>query len=142
MKVNCAGTRFRNPFNYMFSLSFFLGSYKGLYSLMVVLICCEFFLKIFFDVDHFKVFIKCITILLLSLCFGFLTTRHVGSQFPDQGSNQHPCIGRQSLKHWATWEVQICCELCFFGYLCHFTLQNIILRTGSSPYSLFYMPHC
>ena len=38
----------------------------------------------------------------------------------DQTSN--PCIGRQSLNHWATWEVQICCELCFFGYLCHFTL--------------------
>ena len=46
----------------------------------------------------------------------------------DQTSN--PCIGRQSLNHWATQEVQVCCELCFFGYLCHFTLENIFWGQG------------
>ena len=29
----------------------------------------------------------------------------MGSQFPDQGSNPHPCIGRQSLNHWIIREV-------------------------------------
>ena len=41
-----------------------------------------FFLSFFFfDVDHFfkKVFIECVTILLLFLCFVFLAMRHVGS---------------------------------------------------------------
>lgn len=36
----------------------------------------------------------------------------------------------------------ICCELYLPRYLCHFVLWNIILRTGSLPYSLFYSPHC
>ena len=32
---------------------------------------------------------------------------HVGSSFPDQGSNPHPCIGRQILNHWTTREVPV-----------------------------------
>ena len=29
---------------------------------------------------------------------------HVGSWFPDQGSNLHPCTGRWLLSYWTTWE--------------------------------------
>ena len=36
-----------------------------------------------------KVFIEFVTILLLFL-FGFLATRHLGSQLPNQGLNLHP----------------------------------------------------
>ena len=39
------------------------------------------------------------------LCFGFLATRHVGSQLPDQGWNCHPLHLKESLKHWTTKEV-------------------------------------
>ena len=38
------------------------------------------FKDFFFDVDNFfKVFIEFVTILLLVLCFGFLSVKHVGS---------------------------------------------------------------
>ena len=51
-----------------------------------------------------KVFIEFVTILLLFL-FGFLATRHLGSQLPNQGLNLHPCIRKQSLHHGTTREV-------------------------------------
>ena len=31
----------------------------------------------------------------------------VGSLFPDQGPNLIPCIRRQILNHWATWEAPV-----------------------------------
>ena len=65
----------------------------------------------------FKVFIKFVKILLLFLCFGFLTARHVGSQFPDQGLNPHPLFGRPSLNHWTTREVPVCLFLILLSYL-------------------------
>ena len=37
------------------------------------------FLKDFFDVDHLKIFIKFVTILLFFNVLFFLATRHVGS---------------------------------------------------------------
>ena len=37
------------------------------------------FLKIFFDVDHFKVFIEFVTVLLLFYVLFVLAMRHVGS---------------------------------------------------------------
>ena len=39
----------------------------------------------------------------MTLIFG-LTPQHVGLS-PNQGSNLHPCTGRQSLNHWTTREV-------------------------------------
>ena len=38
------------------------------------------------------------------LCFDCFTW-HMGSQFPDQGQNGDPCIGRQTLNHQTTREV-------------------------------------
>ena len=61
--------------------------------------------------DHFKVFIEFVTILLLGvlgfffLRFGCLVTRHMEFQFLDQGLNTHPCFGRKSLNPWTTREV-------------------------------------
>ena len=40
---------------------------------------------------------------IMTLIFG-LTPQHVGLS-PNQGSNLHPCTGRQSLNHWTTREV-------------------------------------
>ena len=48
--------------------------------------------------------------------------RHVGSQFPDQGSNptrdrtRVPCIGRQILYHWTTREVPVVTSYCGFNW--------------------------
>ena len=36
----------------------------------------------------------------------FLAVRHVGSQFPEQGSNPHSLFGRQSPNHWTTRKSQ------------------------------------
>ena len=36
---------------------------------------------------------------------GLVALWHVGSEFPDQGSNPHPFIGRWILNHWTTREV-------------------------------------
>ena len=38
--------------------------------------------------------------------------KHVGSYFPDWGSNQEPFIEAQSLKQWTTREVPTCLSLC------------------------------
>ena len=70
----------------------------------------HFFFFNLFHVDHCKVFIEFVTILLLGflgffLRFGFLVTRHMEFQSLDQGLNPHPCIGRQSLNPWTTREV-------------------------------------
>ena len=48
-----------------------------------------YFLKTYFDVDHFKVFIEFVTILFLGFV-GFLAMRHEGSQLPSQGPNLQP----------------------------------------------------
>ena len=42
--------------------------------------------------DHFKVFIKFATILLLFYVLVFLASGHVGYQFPGQGSSAHPLL--------------------------------------------------
>ena len=39
--------------------------------------------------------------------FGFLTTRCMGSQFPGQGLNDTPCIGRWSSNHWTAKELPV-----------------------------------
>ena len=36
---------------------------------------------------------------------GLVAPHHVESEFPDQGLNLYPSIGRQNLNHWATREV-------------------------------------
>ena len=65
------------------------------------------FLKIFFNVDHFKSrYWICYNIASV-VCFGFLALRHVGSYFPNQGSHLHPCIGRWSLNHRTTRKVPL-----------------------------------
>ena len=38
---------------------------------------------------NFKVFIECVTILLLFYVLAFLAMRHGGSELPDQGSNEN-----------------------------------------------------
>ena len=53
----------------------------------------------------FKVFIKFVTVLLLSYVLVFLANRHMGSYLLNQGSSPHPhtpCSGRWSLNHWTT----------------------------------------
>ena len=57
---------------------------------------------IFFDVVHFKVFIKFVTILLLFYLF-ILAARHVSSLTKDRTCTL--CVGRWSLNHWTTREV-------------------------------------
>ena len=42
--------------------------------------------------------------LLLLQCMGSVATWHVGSSFPNQGSNPFLCTGRQTLNHWTTRE--------------------------------------
>ena len=74
----------------------------------------NFFFKIW---TSFKVFIKFVKILLLFLCFGFLITRRVGSQVPDQGLNPHPLFGSRSLNHWTTREVPVCLFLTLLSFL-------------------------
>ena len=49
-----------------------------------------YFLKKIFDVDHFKVFIEFITILLLLYVLVYLAVSHVGSELLDRGLNPHP----------------------------------------------------
>ena len=52
-----------------------------------------------FYVDHFKVFIEFVTIMLLFCVSGFLTTRNEGSLFPSPGNNHTPALKVQSLNH-------------------------------------------
>ena len=54
----------------------------------------SFFLSFFFKIfgwvwTIFSLYWTCYNIVSI-FCFGLLTTRHVGSQLPDQGSNPHP----------------------------------------------------
>lgn len=57
-------------------------------SIFYLLIFKFFFFSL--DVDHFlSVYCICYNITSV-LCFGFLTTRHVGSWLPKQGLNPHP----------------------------------------------------
>ena len=56
-----------------------------------------FFFKIFFDVDYFKVFVECATILLLLLLmFWIFDFKACGILVPNQGSNLHPLC-------WKVW---------------------------------------
>ena len=61
----------------------------------------------FFDVDHFKVFIEFVIILLPFLYFGFWLGGmwDLGSLTRDQ--THTPCIGKRSLNYWADREVPL-----------------------------------
>ena len=70
--------------------------------------CLRFlFVCLFVFACLFKVFVEFVTILLLFLCFGFLSGRHVGSQLPRQGSNPHPLHWKVKPNHWTTREVPV-----------------------------------
>ena len=64
-----------------------------------------FFFKIFFDVDHLKIFVEFVTILLLFyvLFFWLRGMWDLSSSARDQ--THTPCIERRSLNHWTTSEV-------------------------------------
>ena len=53
----------------------------------------------------FKVFNELVTVLLLLFMFWFFGHEACGILAPNQGSNLHPCMGRQNLNHWTTKEV-------------------------------------
>ena len=73
-----------------------------------IFISPSFFLRFFFfNVDHFKILYWICYNIASVVCFGFLALRHMGSYFPNQGSNLNPCIGRWSLNHRTTREVPL-----------------------------------
>ena len=78
------GARLPVPRWYPYSLSLF-------FFFLIALI----FLKIF-DVDHFKSLSWIFYNIASVLCFGFLASRHVGSELPDPGRNPHPLHWRRS----------------------------------------------
>ena len=65
-----------------------------------------FFLKIFFDVDHFsKVFIEFVTVLLLLYVLVFWPRGMWDPSSPARDGTHTPCIGRQNLNHWTARDV-------------------------------------
>ena len=82
----------------------------------------------------FKVFIECITILLVFYVLVFWVRGTWDLNSFDQGLNSHPCIGRQSLNHWPTGEV-LCLVLLphHHGHTGDSSLAGPLVLTPYSP---------
>ena len=63
------------------------------------------YFKIFFNVDHLKIFIEFVTILLLFYVLVFWPQGIWDPSSLTRDRTHTPCIGRQRLNHWTTREV-------------------------------------
>ena len=83
------------------------------------------YLKIFFDVDHFKVFIEFVTILLLFYVLGFWAHGMWDLSSPTRDRTRTPGIGRWSLNYWTAREVPV------FSFLMNDTSICWAIKSGT-----------
>ena len=77
------------------------------HSCMTYVGCCFFFKIAFWCRSFLKSILNLLQYCFCCLCSGFVASRHVGSQGPDQGSNPHPLHWQVKSNHWTTREVPI-----------------------------------
>ena len=71
--------------------------------------CFHYLSFFFFDVDHFlKIFIECVTIVLLLFMFWIFGREACTTLAPQSGTKPtQPCIGRWSVNHWSAKKSQV-----------------------------------
>ena len=75
-------------------------------ALTVIVVQC-FVVVLFHKWTTFKVFCRICYNIVSIFCFGFLTMRHVGSQFLDQELNLPPLHWKANLNQWTTREIPV-----------------------------------